>query len=127
MVNPCAVCAEPLPVTVVRLTSSACYLRFRTPICSFENISRDLVVQFWGNPTKSLLLELNHICLPDVWIVLVNVFMNLVYHNGLSLVRLTERQREILAQKKMKRRTETGVHLSWFCQYSAQCTVFCSR
>lgn len=84
--------AVPCPFMVVKVTSSAQSLLFA---------SQDSVL-ISGNFTRSggaILGKPNQkahhsICLPDVWIVLVNLFMNLVYRNDLSSVRLAERQRD---------------------------------
>ncbi len=88
--------AGSLPVMVVKLTSSAQSLLF-----TFQDtmlISEDFTRSggaILGKPNQRALSGSQHsICLPDVWIVLVNLFMNLVYRNDLSLVRLTERQRD---------------------------------
>lgn len=60
--------------------------------CFSQKILQDLVEQFLGKPDQQALPGASQsICHPDVWIVLVNLLMNLVYRSGFSSVRLTER------------------------------------
>lgn len=90
------VSAAPPPVTVVRITSSTHRLLFTlqdaTLLSGHFTRSGGAIL---GKPDQKAVYGAHRgICLPDVRIVLVNLFMNLVYHNGLSSVRLRERLRD---------------------------------
>lgn len=77
---------------------------------------------FWGNPTKNIFLAL---WLADVWIVLVNVFMKLLYCHRLSLVRMAERRWGSFLWTQPKKQRKTWGHRSHHCP--VQCTVFRSK
>lgn len=118
-----------LPFMVLKLTSSPQNVLFEsqgTPLIwgNFMRSGQAIL----GKPNQRTLSGAHHrICLPDVWIVLINVFMNLVYHHGLCERKAARQLPLNWTQKKIKRQTGTGVHLLWSCRFPAQRTGFCSR
>lgn len=103
-----------LPFLGLKLTSSPQNMLFASQgtVPIWENFMRPGRA-ILGKPNRKALLGAHHrICLPDVWIVLVNLFMNLVYRNGLCVRKAARPLPLNSAQKKIKRQTGTG---STFC------------